>query len=288
MFFDKIIIKNLEFFCYHGVHEEERKIGQKFLIDIELFLDFKSSSKSDSIKETISYSKVIKFVKEIMLRKKYKLIESIAENLAENILEEFFSVKKTKIIVKKPNAPINLSFEYVAVEIIREQKQKEAILALGSNMGNAQENVKNAIRELKKKAAIKIKKISNFYKTKPHKVPNPEEQNDYINCCVKISTQFSPNVLLNCCLEIEKKLGRVRTFKFASRIIDIDLICYESCKKETEFLTLPHPHARKRLFVLLPLRDLYPISIPSFFSMQDIDWSSINQNNTIKKINLEK
>jgi 2-amino-4-hydroxy-6-hydroxymethyldihydropteridine diphosphokinase len=147
----------------------------------------------------------------------------------------------------------------------------EAVLGLGTNLGNKLENLRNAVSAIKRLSKTQLIQVSGIYETKPFEVP--DKQQNFYNCCLKINTDLSPLTLLGACLGIEASLGRVRTFKNASRIIDIDLLLYNDIKINTEELTLPHKEILKRDFVLIPLLDLYPqgnamglkISLPQNF-----------------------
>jgi len=118
---DKIIVKGLKIFAYHGVNEEEKINGQNFILDIMIFLNIKKNVKNDDINSTVSYSKLVKFVTGEILKEKYNLIETVTEKLAEEILKEFKSIKKIKILLKKPEAPMSYDLEYAAVEITRKR-----------------------------------------------------------------------------------------------------------------------------------------------------------------------
>lgn len=132
----------------------------------------------------------------------------------------------------------------------------EAVLAFGTNLNNKLLNIKTALEAVKKLPRTKIISVSKFYETDPFDVP--DKQDKYINCCAKIKTDLEPNTLLGACLGIEASMGRIRPFKNASRIIDIDLILYGNSKILSKDLVLPHPEMLKRTFVLIPLLDLYP------------------------------
>ncbi|GMB11002.1 MAG: 2-amino-4-hydroxy-6-hydroxymethyldihydropteridine diphosphokinase [Candidatus Improbicoccus devescovinae] len=132
----------------------------------------------------------------------------------------------------------------------------QAILGLGSNLGDKLENLKSAIDMISNLINTELEKVSNFYETEPFEVPNAQDR--YINCCVKIKTTLSPHVLLGACFGIESALGRTRPFTHASRIIDIDLLLYENTSCTSKELTLPHPGIKFRDFVMIPLRDICP------------------------------
>ncbi len=114
---DKIIIDNLHIFAYHGVNEDEKVNGQNFYLDIECFADLTSACLSDNLDDTVSYAKIIKTVKRVFPEQKDDLIERAARRTADAILDEYDKISEVKITLKKPEAPINADFGYVAVEI---------------------------------------------------------------------------------------------------------------------------------------------------------------------------
>ncbi len=116
---DRIIMKNLAFFGYHGVMEEEKTLGQKFFLDIELYTDLSKAGKSDEVEDTVHYGEVYAVVKDIVENKRFKLIEALAENIADSVLEGFTKVQEINVTVRKPEAPVPGIFDYVAVEIRR-------------------------------------------------------------------------------------------------------------------------------------------------------------------------
>ncbi len=116
---DKIIIKGLEVFSYHGVNQSEKEEGQEFVLDAELSLDLSTPCATDNLWDTVSYAKAIKLCKRLMSDERNNLIERVAQRLADGLLEEYPSVESVKILLKKPNAPIKADFTYVAVEIER-------------------------------------------------------------------------------------------------------------------------------------------------------------------------
>ncbi|MCT4563942.1 MAG: dihydroneopterin aldolase [Maledivibacter sp.] len=116
---DKIIMKNLAFFGYHGVLQEENTLGQKFFVDIEIFVDLRKAGLSDRVEDTVHYGEVYEKVKDIVENKRFKLIEALAENIAKTILEDFLTVNEICVKIRKPEAPVKGIFDYFAVEIRR-------------------------------------------------------------------------------------------------------------------------------------------------------------------------
>jgi len=118
---DKILINEIRVFGYHGALEEERMLGQEFIIDVELFLDLKKAASEDNLLYSVDYSEVYKIVYDISTNKKFKLIESLATNILCEILNKYSVVQKVKIKVKKPHAPVNGIVGFFAVEIERDR-----------------------------------------------------------------------------------------------------------------------------------------------------------------------
>ncbi len=115
---DKIVIKGLRIFAYHGVNPEEKEKGQPFVLDLTLYKDLSLPGATDDLNDTVNYSRVAKTATRVMLAQKDDLIERAASRVAEAVLAEF-PVREVTVRLKKPRAPIAGDFEYVAVEITR-------------------------------------------------------------------------------------------------------------------------------------------------------------------------
>lgn len=116
---DKIIIKNLKVYSYHGVNDEEKVRGQEFVVDAILELDLSTACDSDDINDTVSYAKVIKTIGKVMGRKSYNLLEKLSMQIIKEIFLLYTAVESVEICVKKPMAPIKANFDYVAVNLKR-------------------------------------------------------------------------------------------------------------------------------------------------------------------------
>ena len=127
------------------------------------------------------------------------------------------------------------------------------ILGLGSNIGNCEENIMNAIILLSKSPCIDIVQVSSLYKSEP---VGYTQQPSFINAVVSIRTELPPIKLLDVCLLIEKKMGRVRDIRWGPRIIDIDMLTYDNIVCNLERLVLPHPYLHERSFVLVPFIEI--------------------------------
>ena len=113
---EKIIIKGLKLFAYHGVNPEEKENGQNFILDITAELDADVAKKSDDINDTVSYAKIIKTVRAVFTAESYDLIETAANKVSQEIMDTYPAIQKVTVLLMKPEAPINADFEYVAVE----------------------------------------------------------------------------------------------------------------------------------------------------------------------------
>lgn len=116
---DKIYLNELAFYGYHGVFQEEKKLGQRFLVDVTLQLDLTKAGHSDNIDESIDYGDVYKRVKDIVEGKPYKLVETVAEKIASELLHSYERLGACTIKVIKPDPPIPGHYKSVAVEITR-------------------------------------------------------------------------------------------------------------------------------------------------------------------------
>lgn len=131
-----------------------------------------------------------------------------------------------------------------------------AVIALGSNLGDCAAHLDAAQSALATLPETTILAVAERYETAPVDVPAPYENLTFLNSALLLETTFTPEALLTACLQIEAKAGRVRTIKNGPRPLDLDLILYEGATSDTPFLTLPHPRAHERDFVLIPLADL--------------------------------
>ncbi len=131
----------------------------------------------------------------------------------------------------------------------------EAIVALGSNIGDKAGNLAQALALLTDGGAVRLLAASRNYQTPPW---GKTDQDWFLNACARVSTSLFPHELLARCLAVENQMGRVRTEKWGPRIIDLDVLAHGRHRIETAELTLPHPHITARAFVLAPLADIAP------------------------------
>lgn len=131
---------------------------------------------------------------------------------------------------------------------------KDAVIALGSNVGDTLANLKEAIVLLEEDGCV-VKKVSDLYQTEPW---GYSDQDDFLNGAILISTERDPFSLLELTQGIEKGMGRKKLFVNGPRNIDLDILIYEGESVNTENLIIPHPRIAQRMFVLRPLMDIVP------------------------------
>lgn len=122
---DKIKIQGLRLYAYHGVNPEEKLDGQMFFLDISCALSLCVPCATDCVEDTVSYAKILKTARSAFLAEKFDLLETAAEAVAKAILTAFGSIKEITVCVRKPQAPIQADFDYVAVEIARTPEDYE-------------------------------------------------------------------------------------------------------------------------------------------------------------------
>lgn len=130
-----------------------------------------------------------------------------------------------------------------------------AVIALGSNLDNPVQQVEAALQAIAGLQGVTLQARSSCYRTAP---VGYAEQPDFINAVCQVNTTLTPQALLGALLEVEQAFGRVRTFRNAPRVLDLDLLLVEGVALDTEFLTLPHPRMHERAFVMLPLAEMAP------------------------------
>lgn len=116
---DKIFVHDMEFYGYHGVFPEENKLGQRFKVDLTVELDLKRAGTTDNLEYSVNYGELYELCRSVVEEKTYKLVESIAENIAGDILERYDCIMNCIVKVIKPDPPIPGHYRAVAVEIER-------------------------------------------------------------------------------------------------------------------------------------------------------------------------
>ncbi|MDT0615508.1 2-amino-4-hydroxy-6-hydroxymethyldihydropteridine diphosphokinase [Streptomyces lancefieldiae] len=134
---------------------------------------------------------------------------------------------------------------------------KRAVIALGANLGNRLETLQGAIDALEDTPGVRVKGVSPVYETEPWGV-DPGSQPSYFNAVVILKTTLPPSSLLERAHAVEEAFHRVRDERWGPRTLDVDIVAYADVVSDDPQLTLPHPRAHERAFVLAPWHDVDP------------------------------
>lgn len=250
---DKIIIDNLEIFANHGVFPEENENGQVFYMSAILYTDTRKAGMTDDLEVSIDYGMVCHMITDFVQGYTFKLIETVVEKLAEKMLQEIPLLKKVTLRLDKPQAPVGLPFESVAVEITR--GWHTAYIALGSNMGDKKKFLDDAVTALEMHEMCRVKKISSFIETEPYGYTHQEY---FLNGCICMETLLPPEELLETLHDIEANAERKRDIRWGPRTLDLDIIFYDDEVIHSETLHIPHIDMHRRDFVLKPMAEIAP------------------------------
>ncbi|MFF0107481.1 2-amino-4-hydroxy-6-hydroxymethyldihydropteridine diphosphokinase [Streptomyces hirsutus] len=134
---------------------------------------------------------------------------------------------------------------------------KQAVVSLGANLGNRLETLQGAVDALEDTPGIRVKAVSPVYETEPWGV-EPGSQPSYFNAIVVLKTTLPPSSLLERAHAVEEAFHRVRDERWGPRTLDVDIVSYANLLSDDPQLTLPHPRAHERAFVLAPWHDVDP------------------------------
>jgi 2-amino-4-hydroxy-6-hydroxymethyldihydropteridine diphosphokinase len=158
-------------------------------------------------------------------------------------------------------------------------------IAIGSNKGDSLSNIKDSLELLKANKKVKLETVSSVYKTKPW---GYENQDDFLNLVVKVSSSLSHIDLFNFLQSIEKQMGREKQVRYGPRNIDLDLIFYDDVVFHNEFLDIPHPRVCERDFVLIPLLEISKDMVhPESSKKLDTYVQSLKERFILEKISFE-
>jgi len=243
---------------FHGVFEHEKRDGQEFVVDVSLELDLRPAGESDDLAETVNYGEVAQLVVRRIEGEPFDLIERLATVIAEDVLATEsgrLRLETVTVTVHKPSAPVGVPFGDVLVRVRRDRTLVPAVVALGANLGDRRATLERARQALAERVLTAGLAVSDLVETDP--VGGPE-QPDFLNAVAVGLTRLSPTALLRTLHEIEAESGRVREIRWGPRTLDLDLIQYgdpatgTDVLSSSERLTLPHPRAHERGFVLVP------------------------------------
>jgi len=258
---DTIALTGVTATGFHGVYPDERRDGQRFVVDAVLHLDLSPAAASDDVADTVHYGELADDLVAAIERDPVDLIETLADRLAAVCLARE-GVHRATITVHKPEAPIAVPFGDVAVTVTRDAAPARAVVALGANLGDRLAALDDAIRALAALPATRVAAHSRWHDSVALTPDGPDPSKPgYLNGIALIDTALAPTHLLHHLLRIEREHGRDRgshVARWADRTLDLDLIQYGEVVRDDARLTLPHPRAHERAFVLEPWLDIDP------------------------------
>lgn len=125
---DKISLKNIQIFAYHGVFEEEQKLGQKFIISVDLFANLSKIGTTDSLDDGLCYAKVIDQIVTFCTKNRFNTLEGLSHALGKYLFLTNKMIENIQIKVDKPNAPVNHPIDTISVEIQRKRSDYEPMV----------------------------------------------------------------------------------------------------------------------------------------------------------------
>lgn len=270
---DKIHIYGLDIYAHHGVYPAENQLGQHFFVNATLYTDMNQAGRSDELDNTTNYGEICHFITDYLQNNTFKLLEAAAEHTAHQLLTHFPLIHQVDLELQKPSAPIGLPLKTVSVEISRGWKR--AYIALGSNMGDKEKFLRDAVDELNGCAEIRVKRVSTLITTAPY---GGVEQDDFLNGAAEIETLLSPDQLLEELHRIEGLANRVRVLHWGPRTLDLDILLYENEVMQTERLTIPHADMVNRDFVLRPMAEIAPHTLhPVYRKTMKMLWDELEK-----------
>lgn len=249
---DRMTLSRMEFYGYHGVFPEENKLGQRYYVDLELALPLSRAGFGDELTETVNYAELYARVRTIVVERTFRLIEALAEHIAQDLLGIYPELQEVLVRVTKPHPPFDIQFAGVSVEI-RRSRPVEVYIGLGSNLGERQELLAEALRLLAEHPRIALLRKSRLYETEP---VGFVQQGKFLNQAAAFGTDLPPEELLLELQRVENRLGRIRDKRWGPRTVDLDLLLYGQAELRLPRLTVPHPRLAERAFVLVPLSEI--------------------------------
>jgi dihydroneopterin aldolase / 2-amino-4-hydroxy-6-hydroxymethyldihydropteridine diphosphokinase len=259
---DQILIDDLRVLTVIGALPHEREARQPLRVDLSMSVDLRDAGRSDELDDTVHYGLVAERVVELAEQSKHILLERLAADIADAVLA-FDRVEEVDVTVTKLRPPVETPLVSTAVRMVRTRAEAQvpplhrhtAIVALGSNLGDREDYLRHAVRELGNVTAM-----SQVFETEP--VGGPDAQGAYLNMVVSVETSLDPYAFIRRCQRIEAGALRQRVVHWGPRTLDVDLLFYDDVTITSDELTVPHPRIAERRFVLAPLSEIAPERCP--------------------------
>jgi dihydroneopterin aldolase/2-amino-4-hydroxy-6-hydroxymethyldihydropteridine diphosphokinase len=247
---DRIVLRGVRARGRHGVLPAERELGQEFVVDVVLELDLGPAAATDDLHRTVHYGLLAEAVAARVAGEPYELIESLAGAIAADCLTDPL-VAAAEVTVHKPAAPISVPFADVAVTVSR-ARRVPAVVALGANLGDRRAALQGAVYALAAMPRTRVVAVAPVFETAALTLPGSGPQPDYLNTVVLLETALPAADLLAAGHAVEAAFGRERVERWGARTLDVDLVVHADTRSDDPTLTLPHPGAAERAFVLAP------------------------------------
>ncbi|MFC7407068.1 2-amino-4-hydroxy-6-hydroxymethyldihydropteridine diphosphokinase [Georgenia alba] len=275
---DTIRLSGLRAVGYHGVLRTERETGQEFRADVVLHLDTRPAARTDDLDRTVSYADVAEDVVAVLAGEPVDLVETLADRVAAVVLARP-GVRAVEVTVHKPQAPIPVEFDDVEITIHRSRAEpsgpaardveepartvapEQVVLALGANLGDRTATLRSAVDALAHAEGLHLTGVSPLARTAAVLAPGQDPQPDYLNAVLTGTTTLAPGRLLELVHAVEDAHGRTRTERWGARTLDVDVVAVGDRVIHDPDLTLPHPRAHERAFVLAPWARLDPDAV---------------------------
>lgn len=249
-----VFVRDLALFGHHGVLSEETRIGQRFIVDIEIRADLTGAAVADDYAQAVCYGTLCDIASGVVTGEPLKLIETVAERIASAVLEKLDRVDWVRVGIRKPSAPVPYIVSETAA-VVERTRVHDVAFSLGSNLGEREAVLMAAVDRLSLQEGVEIDVLSSLYDTAPW---GGIEQPTFVNLCAVGRSTVSPHALLRACKAIEADLGRNPGVRWGARAVDIDLLYYGAREVRDRVLTLPHVGLFDRAFVLEPLAEIVP------------------------------
>ncbi|MDO5700230.1 MAG: 2-amino-4-hydroxy-6-hydroxymethyldihydropteridine diphosphokinase [Bowdeniella nasicola] len=258
---DRIEVAGIRAHGYHGVFDHEKREGQTFLADVTYTLDTRAAARGDALAASVSYAEVAALVHARLAGPSVDLLETLAEAIARDVLGAG-PLSSVRVRVHKPEAPIDVDFADVCVTIERTpltvvpENPREVVLGLGGNLGDVPTAIERALALLGER--LGALQVAPLYRSTPVLAPGQADQPDYVNTVAIARSDLAADEVLALAQAVENRLGRERHERWGARVIDVDVIDVEGLTSSAAHLTIPHPRAAERSFVVRPYLDLRP------------------------------
>jgi 2-amino-4-hydroxy-6-hydroxymethyldihydropteridine diphosphokinase/dihydroneopterin aldolase len=248
-----VIIRGLEVFGRHGVFAAEQRLGQRFVVDLDLELLSCPGVATDALADTVDYATLADAIAAIVAGPPGRLLEHVAGRIADRALAEPLA-HRVRIELRKPHVALPHTLEATGVRLER-VRESTYWLGLGSNLGDRLGNLQGLVDALRD-GGVRIEALSPVYETAPQQLT---DQPAFLNAVARVRTELTPRQLLAVAKHAERRLGRSGSgARFGPRPADCDIVLWDGGSWRDAELEIPHPRLTDRRFVLVPLLDVGP------------------------------